>query len=139
MADLSAVGQLKAEIQEKKVELVKLLQVYCRSQVALWHQVPALAKEMDRLNHFSVGRYKMAHHCYFWPISHQFLNGLRVDLRTGAIQSGGELNSALNAIELGQIPEVLDQLDAMEVIKFLEDGIKTLSFSKQKLGEARDS
>lgn len=130
-------AKLKTKIEETKDRLVSLLQAYSTSQVELWRQVPELAKEANRLNRFTSGRYLMASICFLWPISPSFPHGLQVDLRTGEIRSGSD-GSSLETLALGQIGSVLEQLDASEVIKSLKDTIRVLAGDHTRICQGHD-
>jgi len=138
--DANNIQFRKDEIISKKVVLLDLLDDFSRSQKELWQQVPALAKKVNKFKNFTLGRFQMAHDCFLWPISPQFLHGLQVDLRTGTLQSGGA-DSSLETVQLGQISTILEQLDAARVIQQLRGEILVLLSKQQSshdLGRAHD-
>lgn len=112
-----------AEVNTLKDKLIKTLQDYCRSQVDLWRQVPALAREADKLKYHISGRYQMAYLSGYWPISKFDIHGLWVDLQTGEF---GRVQ-LFNEIKLGDIDSILRGLDADEVISSLKSEIESLS------------
>ena len=117
------INRVGIEIEKLKNELIKTLQDYCRSQVDLWRQVPALARQADELRGYTSGRYQMAYLSNYWPISSYNIHGLWVELQTGElgrIQLFGE-------IELGRLDSILEALDAGNVINLLKNEIKSLS------------
>lgn len=118
-------AELKIKIEERKSQLVNLLQEYSLSQIKLWQQVPELAKEANKLSRFYSNRLQMASDSYLWSIDPRFLYGLQVDLRTGEIQSGRG-GSWSDDIALGNIDSILARLDAAEIIKLLEKKIRIL-------------
>ncbi len=124
--------EYQAEIKQKRDELIKLLLDYCQSQVVLWQQVPALAKEANLLKVNSVGCYVMAYECYRWPVYRIFLHGLYVDLKTGEL-GGGSDGGLVENTKFNEIPLILKKLNAEEVIANLKEEIKVpLADKKQK-------
>ena len=120
---MATIQKPEVEIRELKNKLIKTLQDYCRSQVNLWHQVPALAREADRLQGYSRGRYQMAYLSDYWPISDKDIHGLWVELQTGEFGR----TQLFDRIELGMINSILQALNANEVINFLRSEIQSLS------------
>ena len=122
---MATIQKPEAEIRELKDKLIKTLQDYCRSQVDLWHQVPALAREADglhRLKGHSRGRYQMAYLSGYWPISEKDIHGLWVELQTGEF---GRIQ-LFDQIKLRMIDSILQALNANEVIHFLKSEIQPL-------------
>lgn len=119
---METIQKPEIEIRELKNELIETLQDYCRSQVDLWRQVPALAREADRLKGRTSGRCQMAYLSDYWPISDD-IHGLWVELQTGEF---GRIQ-LFDEIELGRLDSILQALDANEVINLLESEIKSLS------------
>ena len=120
---MAIVQKPETEAKELADKLIKTLQNYCRNQVDLWRQIPALARKADELKSHTSGRYQMAYLSDYWPISKNDMHGLWVELQTGEfgrIQLFGE-------IELGKIDLILQALNANEVINFLKSEIRSLS------------
>ncbi len=120
---MATIQKPEAEIRELKDKLIKALQDHCRSQVDLWRQVPALAREADRLKGHSRGRYQMAYLSGYWPISEKDIHGLWVELQTGEFGR----TQLFDDIELGMVNSILQALNASEVVNFLKSEIQPLS------------
>ncbi len=120
---MATIQKPEAEVRELKDKLIKTLQNYCRNQVGLWRQIPALARKADELKGHTSGRYQMAYLSDYWPIFATDMRGLWVELQTGEfgrIQLLGEIN-------LGRIDSILQALDANQVINSLKKEIELLS------------
>lgn len=115
--------RFEAEVKELKDKLIKTLQDYSRSQVDLWRQVPALAREADRRRGLTCGRYQMAYLSGYWPIFSSDMHGLWVVLQTGELGR----SQLFGEIELGKLDSILRGLDANEVINLLKVEIKSSS------------
>lgn len=120
---METVQKLEVEIKELKDKLIKTLQDYCRSQIGLWRQVPALAQEADNLKGHTSGRYQMAYLSGYWPISKSDIHWLWVDLQTGELSRV----QLFDEIKLGEIDSILQEINANEVVNFLNNEIKSLS------------
>lgn len=127
---MKTIQKPETEIRALKNKLIETLQDYSRSQVELWQQVPALAREADisKLKEGrTLGRYQIAYYCNYWPISSTDIHWLWVRLKTGKLGS----DQLLNRIRLDQLDSILQALDANEVIKLLKSEIKSLSKTAQ--------
>ena len=120
---MTTIQRPTVEVKELKDKLVETLQNYSRSQVDLWRQVPALAREADQMKGHTSGRYQMAYLSGYWPIFKQDMHGLWVELQTGEF---GRIQ-LFDEIELGSLDSILRALDANEVINLLKSEIKPLS------------
>lgn len=120
---MKTIQRPTAEINELKDKLIKTLQDYSRSQVELWRQVPALAREADGLRNHTSGRYQMAYLSNYWPISSSDIHGLWVNLQIGELGR----SQLFGEIELGKLDSILRGLDANEVINLLKVEIKSSS------------
>ena len=123
MKKVENIQRPETKVGQLRDELIKTLQDYCRSQVDLWRQVPALAREADKLKYHTQGRYQMAYLSGYWPISKLDMHGLWVELETGEfgrVQLFGQ-------IELGELDSILVALDANRVINLLKSKATSLS------------
>ncbi len=116
---MNTIQRPTAEVNELKERIIKSLQDYSRSQIELWRQVPALAREVDRLKSNTSGRYQMAYLSNYWPIFKDDIHGLWVELQTGEFGR----TQLFGQIELGELESILVALDAGRVIEVLKNEI----------------
>ena len=121
---MATIQRPTVEVRELKDKLIKTLQDFSLSQVELWHQVPALAREANKIKGHTSGRYQMAYLSGYWPIFKQDMHGLWVELETGEF---GRIQ-LFDEIKFGELDLILKALDANEVIRLLwEEIIMSLS------------
>lgn len=120
---METIQKPEVKINQLRDKIIETLQNYSRSQVHLWRQVPALAREADLLKGNTSGRYQMADLAGYWPISKKDIHGLRVELQTGEF---GPIR-LFGDIKLINLTVILRELDASEVINRLKDEVGSLS------------